>query len=91
MIPFAPLAPMKMSQWLDVLGVRNCSARTFIDAQFLISAQTTAAHANTLYGAVAIDLPRIGTYHVRGGIGSLAITLVDVLIVQGGAIHYRQM
>lgn len=90
MIPLAPLALTSMGRWLDALSVRDRAARTFIDAQLLISAQTTAAHANALYGAVAIDLPRAGTYHVRGGIGMLARTLADALVAQGGAVHYRQ-
>jgi C-3',4' desaturase CrtD len=90
MIPFAPLALTSMGRWLDVLGVHNRSARTYIDAQLLISAQTTAAHANALYGAIAIDLPRAGAYHVWGGIGNLAKTLASSLIAQGGTILYRQ-
>ena len=87
MIPFAVTS---VSRWLDALGVHEHSARMFIDAQLLISAQTTAVHANALYGSVAIDLPRSGAYHVRGGIGSLAKTLADALIAQGGTLHYRQ-
>ncbi|MCX7854014.1 MAG: hypothetical protein N2383_14700, partial [Caldilineales bacterium] len=34
--------------------------RLFVDAQLLIAAQTTADHANALYGAAALDLPRRG-------------------------------
>lgn len=90
MIGYGPLALMTISQWLDALGIRNQSARMFIDAQLLISAQTTADRANALYGSVAIDLPRIGTYHVPGGIGSLAKSLANALTACGGAIYYRQ-
>lgn len=92
MLPFAPLALMSMGQVLDGIGVRRANhptARTFIDAQLLISAQTTAEHANALYGSIAIDLPRAGTYHVRGGIGNLARTLADSLTTHGGRIIYR--
>lgn len=90
MIPLAPLALTSMGRWLDLLGVHSRSARTFIDAQLLISAQTTAAHANALYGSIAIDLPRAGAYHVQGGIGNLARTLADALVAHGGAIRYRR-
>ena len=90
MLPFTPLALTTMGRLLDMLGIRDRSARVFIDAQLLISAQTTAAHANALYGAVAMDLPRVGVYHVHGGIGNLAKTLADALTTQGGTIHYRQ-
>jgi C-3',4' desaturase CrtD len=63
---------------------------TFLDAQLLISAQTTAERANALYGSAALDLPRRGVNHVRGGIGNLAGTLADWLVEKGGEIHYRQ-
>ncbi|MEP7289961.1 MAG: NAD(P)/FAD-dependent oxidoreductase [Chloroflexota bacterium] len=89
MIPLAPLALISMGHWLDVLGVGSGSARTFIDAQLLISAQTTSAHANALYSTIALDLPRAGVYHVQGGIGNIAMTLAEALKAQGGQIHYR--
>jgi len=34
--------------------------RLFVDGQLLISAQATSQHANALYGAAALDLPRRG-------------------------------
>lgn len=64
--------------------------RTFVDAQLLISAQTTARFANALYGSAALDLPRRGVNHVRGGIGSLSKVLADWLTANGGVLHYRQ-
>lgn len=72
--------------------VRNASPefRTFLDAQLLISAQTTAYRANALYGSAALDLPRRGVNHVRGGIGSLAQTLADWIVANGGQVLYRQ-
>lgn len=90
LIPVAPLALMSMGRWLDLSGVRDIQARTFIDSQLLISAQTTAPHANALYGTIAIDLPRAGTYHVHGGIGNLARTLADAVTRDGGTVRYRQ-
>ena len=63
---------------------------TFLDAQLLISAQTTAAQANALYGSAALDLPRRGANHVAGGIGALADTLAQWLRQQGAALHFRQ-
>lgn len=64
--------------------------RTFLDAQLLISAQTTADNANALYGSAALDLPRRGVNHVRGGIGNLAKTLADWIQANGGQVLYRQ-
>jgi C-3',4' desaturase CrtD len=64
--------------------------QTFLDAQLLIAAQTTADKANALYGSAALDLPRRGVNHVRGGIGALAKTLAGWITDHGGEILYRQ-
>jgi C-3',4' desaturase CrtD len=90
MVPVGPLALATMGQWLRALGIRDRAARTFIDAQLLISAQVTADQANALYGAISMDLPRIGAYHVAGGIGGLAKTLATALQAHGGRILYRR-
>ncbi|MCS6872253.1 MAG: NAD(P)/FAD-dependent oxidoreductase [Anaerolineae bacterium] len=89
LIPISPLALMSMGQLLDILGVRERNARTFIDAQLLISAQTTSRNANALYGAIAVDLPRVGVYHPHGGIGTIARQLAEALAAHGGRIIYR--
>lgn len=89
LVPVSPLALMRMGSLLDLLQVKDQTARTFIDAQLLISAQTTSAYANALYGAIAVDLPRVGVYHVRGGIGSLAQQLAESLRQHGGDLIYR--
>jgi len=64
--------------------------RNFLDAQLLISAQTTAARANALYGSAALDLPRRGVNHVHGGIGNLATTLAEWFSHHGGELQFRQ-
>ena len=64
--------------------------KAFLDGQLLISAQTTADSANALYGSAALDLPRRGVNHVRGGIGALAQTLVAWIRAQGGEVLFRQ-
>ena len=74
----------------DLVDGRDPLFRLFLDAQLLISAQTTADHAGALYGSAALDLPRRGVNHVRGGIGGLARTLVDWLRANGGEVIYRQ-
>jgi phytoene dehydrogenase-like protein len=62
----------------------------FLDAQLLISAQTTADRVNAIWGATALDLARQGVYHVEGGIGALAETLVARLEAFGGEVQYRR-
>ncbi len=64
--------------------------RAFLDAQLLISAQTTSREANALYGSAALDLPRRGVNHVQGGIGALADTLVSWIRQNGGEVLFRQ-
>ena len=74
----------------DLVDSRDPLFRAFLDAQLLISAQTTADRAGALYGSAALDLPRRGVNHVRGGIGALARTLVEWIRANGGEVHYRQ-
>jgi len=64
--------------------------RLFLDAQLLISAQATSRHANALYSAAALDLPRRGVVHLEGGMGAIARTLAEAVQRHGGKIHYRQ-
>jgi C-3',4' desaturase CrtD len=61
----------------------------FVDAQLLISAQTTSRDANALYAASALDLPRRGVVHLTGGMGAIARTLTRALERNGGRILYR--
>jgi C-3',4' desaturase CrtD len=64
--------------------------RIFIDAQLLISAQTTSPYANALFGASALDLPRRGVVHLKGGMGSIAQTFVQAIQQNNGQVHLRQ-
>lgn len=73
-----------------LLPARDARLRAFVDAQLMISAQTTAARASALYGSAALDLPRRGVYQVDGGIGTLARTLADWVTGHGGEVLYRQ-
>lgn len=85
-----PFALSSVHQWLKWHNLHHNQAFVrFLDAQLLISAQTTTRHVNALYGATALDLARQGVYHVEGGIGGIAQTLVDRLQQLGGQIHYR--
>jgi len=74
----------------SLLPVRETHLRAFLDAQLLISAQTSAARASALYGSAALDLPRRGVHHVDGGIGTLARTLAQWIAEHGGEVLYRQ-
>ncbi len=64
--------------------------RRFVDAQLLISAQTTSPHANALFAAAALDLSRTGVGHTPGGMGGIARKLAAAVKRLGGDIRYRQ-
>lgn len=87
----APLLPATVGQWARALGAgrANRAFWTFLDAQLLISAQAGAAQVAALFGAVALDLARVGVYHVRGGVGGIAETLAAAVQRQGGRIIYK--
>jgi C-3',4' desaturase CrtD len=90
-LQLAPFAFSSVKQWLKRrVTARDGVFRRFIDAQLLISAQTTSPYVNSVYGATALDLARQGVYHVRGGIGGLAETLVNKIRELGGDVLYRQ-
>ncbi|MBN8592655.1 MAG: FAD-dependent oxidoreductase [Anaerolineae bacterium] len=86
-----PLAFRTASQWVAQHGLaQDLPFNRFIDAQLLISAQTTGQHANAVYSATALDLARQGVFHVEGGIGGLADTLVEKIESVGGEVRFRQ-
>jgi C-3',4' desaturase CrtD len=62
----------------------------FVDAQLLISAQTTSTNANALYGSAALDLARQGVAHIPGGMGGMAKKLVAAIRNYGGEVLFRQ-
>ena len=83
-------APFALGTVAGLLSTTDPLLRVFLDAQLLISAQTTASRANALYGSAALDLPRRGVNHVRGGIGALATTLVKWIRAHGGEVLFHQ-
>ncbi len=68
----------------------SLTLKSFVDSQLLISAQTTSQHANALYGSAALDLPRRGVSAPRGGMGSLANTLIHWIRTNGGEVLFHQ-
>lgn len=86
-----PFAFSTVYDWLRWHGLHKDEAFVrFLDAQLLISAQTTTQHVNALYGATALDLARQGVYHIETGIGGVADILIEKLQSLGGNIHYKQ-
>lgn len=71
------------------LGNASEALRLFVDGQLLISAQAESDHANALYGASALDLPRRGLVHLSGGMGAIAETLAATVRSSGGQVFFR--
>ncbi|GAA5528078.1 FAD-dependent oxidoreductase [Herpetosiphon gulosus] len=90
MLNLLPALPRTVKHALNRHKVDDRRIRAFIDGQLLISAQSSHAECAWLYGAVALDLARIGTYYVEGGAWNLAKTLEQALLKVGGEIRYRQ-
>jgi C-3',4' desaturase CrtD len=88
------LSPLLLRDALQPISkhLKNVSAdlKLFIDAQLLISAQTTSEFANALYGAAALDLPQRGVVNLKGGMGRIAQSLAQATEHNGGRILYRQ-
>jgi len=85
-----PFAFSSVYDWLRWHGLHHNEAFVrFLDAQLLISAQTTSHNVNALYGATALDLARQGVFHVEGGIGNIAETVIKKLEDLGGEVRYR--
>jgi C-3',4' desaturase CrtD len=86
-----PLLFTTTRQWMSRYGLATDRAFVrFIDAQLLISAQTTSQHANALYSATALDLARQGVVDVEGGMGGLAQTLAKRIQDFGGQLLFRK-
>ena len=79
-----------MRGWAYRSGITDRAALTFLDAQLLISAQTTSERASALFGAAATDLPRKGVTHPIGGIGGISEQLVESIRASGGSVLFRQ-
>lgn len=81
------LAMMTAGQWLRSYGLAaNTPFCRFIDAQLLISAQTTAGHCNALFAAMALDLPKRSPCTLDGGIGMIGEILSQALGKRGGQV-----
>ncbi len=83
------LAGNTVRQWLGRHDLDTDSEFVrFIDAQLLISLQTTSSAANALFGAIALDLPVRGTHRITGGIGTVAKELAGSIEKNGGQVLY---
>ena len=90
LVRLLPAMVRTVGQALAAHAITDRRLKTYIDGQLLISAQTTHATCGWLFGAVALDLARLGVFYAEGGAWSLAKTLATVLEQHGGQICYRQ-
>jgi len=82
------LASMSVRQWLQRHGLaENRAFCRFLDAQLLISAQTTSSRCNAFFAALALDLPARSPCALDRGIGTIADILSQAIGRKGGRIH----
>ncbi len=79
-----PAATQKVSQYLDNT---SASFRQFIDAQLQLLTQSSSATCDFERGAVALNIPRRGTFSIEGGAAALANRLADAIKQSGGRIR----
>jgi len=85
------LSLLSVRRWLRLHNLeKNREFCRFIDAQLLISSQTTSPFANALFGAIALDLPRKSPCSVQGGMGTIARILSEAVKERGGIIHCKE-
>ena len=90
-IHLLPFARKTTLEWLASHGLdTDPDFVRFIDAQLLISVQTTSPYANAINAAIALDLPVAGAYHVNGGIGTVSRLLAGSIEESGGAVLYQK-
>lgn len=77
-------ATQKVSQYLDDT---SASFRQFIDAQLQLLTQSSSATCDFERGAVALNIPRRGTFFIEGGAAELANRLADAIKQSGGRIR----
>jgi len=82
------LCTMSAERWLQKHKLhRDAAFCRFIDAQLLISAQTTSSSCNALYAAMALDLPRKSPCSIAGGMGTVADMLGQKISSLGGRVN----
>ena len=84
------LLPLQGRSLSSLLPRDTSSAlRSFIDLQLLITAQSPALATDLAFGAAALDIAREGTFHLDGGIATIATALARSIRHFGGTIAYR--
>jgi phytoene dehydrogenase-like protein len=73
---------------LDHLEGTSFRFRTFIDAQLQLLAQATSPECSYLYSSLALNIPRQGSFSIRGGAPALAEKLADSIKASGGRIRF---
>ncbi len=89
LLTLLPHLPRTVAHELRRYSLTDQALRTFIDAQLLISAQVTADACAWPFGSVALDLARQGVFYAEGGAWTIARTLADACIRDGGEVHYH--
>ncbi len=86
-LPYAFISTYQLLKKFNLHNNPNFLA--FVEEQLVITAQNTAKEVNALFGATALCYTNYPNYYLEGGMQTLINTLVNYILGNGGAIHYR--
>ena len=88
-VPMIAALPFSVGEWMKHLRVdRDRAFSALVNLQLLITTQSLSHQAPLSNGMAGLDLWRHGGFHPRGGIGSIAQTLLEAVCKHGGEVQF---
>lgn len=85
LIPLLAALPFSLGEAMKRLGVdRDCAFSALVNLQLLITTQSLSHAAPLTNGMAGLDLWRHGAFHPVGGLGSIALKLLEGFHKHGG-------
>ena len=85
LLPMLAALPFSVGEWMKWLRVdRDRTFSALVNLQLLITTQSLSHQAPLSNGMAGLDLWRHGAFHPRGGVGSIAQTLLEAFVKHGG-------
>ncbi|MCG6142901.1 phytoene desaturase family protein [Leptospira bandrabouensis] len=89
LVLFFSFVPLRIV--LKCLGLtKNKEWIRFLDEQLLITSQTTSAKVSMSFASIGLTYPQLQNYVLKGGMVSLAETILEKIESKGGKILYKQ-
>ena len=89
LLPMIAALPFSVGEWMKWLRVdRDRAFSALVNLQLLITTQSLSHQAPLSNGMAGLDLWRHGGFHPRGGVGSIAQTLLAAFAKHGGQSRF---